>query len=79
MPSLRPASTLARIDATGSFNVNFLHGKVTGDFICHERGQLVEQHTEILCAGVFVPHEGELVLNERMVDNDNVLHVVFHC
>ena len=62
----------------GGLNINLLQGEVTGDFVCHERGQLLKQHTEILCSGVLVPHQRQLVLNQRMIDDGYIFHIVFH-
>ena len=62
----------------GGLDIDLLHGQIAGHLICHERGKLIQKHTEILGSCVLVPHERKLVLNERMVDNGNIFHVLFH-
>ncbi len=69
-----PESTLtSRRD--GRLDVDFLHGKVTGRFVTHQRGDLGHDLAEILDARVFVPENGELVLKQRMIQNVNMFHI----
>ena len=61
----------------GSFDLNFLQRKVAGSLVAHEHRDLLNQLAELLGTGVLVPQQGYLVLNQRVVANDNVTHITF--
>ena len=49
--------------------------EITGDLVAHEHGDLLQKLTEILGAGIYVSQNGQLMLNERMVNNVKLCHV----
>ena len=55
--------------ADRGFDVLELRREVAGDFVAHQERDFMEQSAEVLRAGVFVAHQGELVLDEGMVDD----------
>ena len=48
-------------------------GQVPGGLVAHQRGNLADQLPEILGAGGHIPQKGELVLDERVVHDENIL------
>ena len=54
-----------------------LHGQVAGDLVAEQHADLVEELAEALRRALLVPHQGQLVLNQRMTDHRNALHAFF--
>ncbi len=55
--------------ADRGFDVHVVHGKIARNLKAHQQGNLGQQGTEVLGAGVLVTHQGEFVLNQRMIEN----------
>ena len=65
--------------ANRGFNLDIGEREVTQDLITHQESDFFEQFAEILGTGFLHSHDGQLVLNHRMVDNVQLAHggVVF--
>ena len=61
--------------ADGSLDLHFLHRQVPGSFVAHKGGDLGDDLTEVLDAGVFIPEDGQLVLQKRMIKNVYFFHI----
>ena len=55
--------------ADRGFNFNEMRFKVTGDFIAHQKGNFMKKRTEVLRVGVAITHQGQLMLDQRVVNN----------
>ena len=53
--------------ADWSLDLDVFQGEVTCDFVSHEERNLFQKLPEILGTGVFVSHDGQLVLNHGVV------------
>ena len=71
---LAAAHLLGRHLADRRLNIFVLKGKVPGHFIAHQQRDLLEQLAEILGTGLLVTHDGQLVLDHRVVDNMYLAH-----
>ena len=60
-------------------DLDVLEREVAGDLIAHEHRDLVEQLAEILRAGLLAAHDGQLVCDQRMVDNVKSTHFFNRC
>jgi hypothetical protein len=62
-----------------SFDLLVDEGEILGHFIDHQFCQLIGQLTEILGVGVLVSHKRELVLDQRMFEDEGVsdLHTLY--
>ena len=58
----------------GSLHLSCLHGEIPGGLIAHEGGDFADQLPELLDAGVFTPQDGELVLDQRVIQNVYMVH-----
>ena len=56
----------------GRLDFDFLQREIAGDLIRHQHGDLFEQLAEILVGRFFHPHPGQLVLDQRMIDDVDV-------
>ncbi len=54
--------------ADGGSHGRVLEREIAGRLITLEQGQLLDELSELLGTGVLITHDGQLVLNERMVD-----------
>ena len=61
----------------GCLDGDFLQRQIAEDLIAHQHGDFVEQLPEVLGAGLAVAHDGQLMGNQRVVDNVQVAHDVF--
>ena len=61
--------------AERGLDIDFLQGDVTGDLVTHKEGDLFEKFAEILGSGFLVPHNGQLVLDHRVVDDVQLAHI----
>ena len=50
----------------GSLDLHLLGGQIPGGLVAHELGDLAHQLPEFLDAGVLVPQQRQLVLEQRM-------------
>ena len=55
--------------ADRGLHLDLLQGKVTGRLVADEHCGLGNQLTELLGTGVLIPHQRDLVLDQRMVDD----------
>ena len=62
--------------ADGSFHFGFLGGEIAGHLVDHQHTDFLQQLTELLGAGVFVPHQAQLVLDQRMVEYVYLTHEI---
>ena len=60
--------------ADGRFNLDFLSGQVASDFVDHQRGDFFQQFAEFLGSRFLLAHDGQLMLNQRMVENVYLTH-----
>ena len=79
MPMGLPANFLAGKHfalggADGGFHFHFFSGQVAGHFIDHQHADFFQQLAEILGAGIFVAHQTNLMLNQRMIKNVYLTH-----
>ena len=51
----------------GGFDFHFLGGQIPGGLVAHQLGDFSHQLPEFLDAGVLIPQDRQLVLNERML------------
>ena len=58
-----------------SLNFNVFQRQVAGDFVAHQQGDFLEEFAEILASGLLHTHNGQLVLNHRMVDYVQLTHI----
>ena len=63
---------LERVGGDGSLDDFVDQRQVLGDFVYHQSGDFIHQFAEILGGGVFVTHQGKLVLNQRMIKNEYI-------
>ena len=56
----------------GRFDFNIFQRQIPGEFIAHEKGDFLQKTAELAGTGAFGTHNGELVLNQRMIDNMNL-------
>ena len=49
-------------------DLHVAQGEVARDLVCHEHGDLREQFAEFLCPRFLAAHDGQFVLDERMID-----------
>ena len=47
-------------------------GQIPGEFIAHKKGDFLQKTAELAGTGALGTHNGELVLNQRMIDNMNL-------
>ena len=71
MPILWPLSIFALAVQIGVSTSDFLGGKLARDFEYHQHGDFFQQFPEFLGPGVLIAHNGQLVLDERMIENMN--------
>lgn len=64
----------------GSFDLDFLSGKIGKSFEAFQSGNFFRKFAEFVGTGIFVTHERDLMLDQRMSKNGNIRHVVeiFH-
>ena len=60
--------------AQRSLDLHVNSGQITGHFIDHQHGDLLQQLAELLGAGGGLTHDGQLVLNQGMIENMNLAH-----
>ena len=60
--------------ADGGLDLHLLGGQVAGHLVHHQHGDLVEQLAELLGAGILAAHDGQLVLDQGMVKDNNFSH-----
>jgi hypothetical protein len=51
--------------------------QVAGDLVADQAADLLEQLAEALGGGVLLPHQGQLVLHQRVADDRDALHGIF--
>ena len=56
-----------------------LERQVAGDLVAEQEGDLAHQAAELGGRGLLLPGERELVLDQRVVDDDEVLHPAAPC
>ena len=56
-------------DGDGGLHLHLAQGEVAGGLIAQQLRDLLDQLPELLGAGVFVPQQGDLVLDQRMIGN----------
>ena len=66
---LLAGNALAVGRADGSLHIDGLHGEVTGGLIAHQHGDFGHGGAEVAGAGVFVPQDGQLMLQQGMIQN----------
>ena len=71
---LLPGQDLNLGHTDGSLHLSCLHGEIPGGLIAHEGGDFADQLPELLDAGVFTPQDGELVLDQRVIQNVYMVH-----
>ena len=71
---LAPRNHVRFRDADRGLDLDLFDRHVAGRLIAHQHGDLVNQLAEFLRAGVLVPQEGDLVLDQRMVHNKRFQH-----
>ena len=62
--------------ADGRFHFGFLGGEIAGHFVDHQHADFLQQLAELLCAGFFVPHQAQLVLDQGMVEYVYLTHEI---
>ena len=72
MASFLPARVLNLAVVMG---VLIFHRHIPGGFIAHKGGDLGNDLPELLGAGALIPQDGELVLQQRVVQNVYLFHV----
>ena len=60
--------------ADRGFDFNRFERQIAGDFVSHQHGDFVQQLAKLLGAGLLIAHQGELMLNQRMIHNMNNRH-----
>ena len=68
--------------ADGGLHCDFLEGKIPGGLVAHQGGYLAGQLPEILAAGLLFAHQGDLVLDEGMIEDlgfKGLRHVFSSC
>jgi len=65
---------LSRHLAQRRFDFHAFQRDVAGDFVAHQEGNLFEQFPEILGSGFLLAHDGQLVLDHRVVDYMQLAH-----
>ena len=58
----------------GSLHGHVLQGKVPEGLVAHEHGDLLHQRPELVGAGILIPEDGYLVLDQRMVKYGYIFH-----
>ena len=53
-----------------------LERQVAGDLVAEQHADLVEELAEALRRALLVPHQGQLVLHQRMIDDGDALHAL---
>ena len=71
---LFPGDGLESASGHGGLNLHFFQRQIAGGLVAHQRGDFRHHLTKILYAGVFVPEDGELVLQQRVVQNMYLFH-----
>lgn len=66
--------SLRRHLADGRFDFHALQRDVAGDLVTHQEGDFLEKFPEILGSGFLHAHDGQLVLDHRVVDNMQLAH-----
>ena len=56
------------------FDVDRLQGEISRGFIAHQHGDLRDDLTELLYAGVLIAQNRQLVLNQGMIEYANIAH-----
>ena len=66
---------LCRGAGNGGMDLHVFQGEIPRDLIPHQHRDLVKQLAKILGGGVDLSHNGQLVLNERVVDQVKCAHI----
>ena len=64
-------------NGNGGLHVHLFQRQVSGGLIAHQHGDFGYQFPEFLYTGVFISEDGELMLDERVVENAYFAHVRF--
>ena len=62
--------------ADRGFDFHIVKRQIPGDFITHEKGNFPEKNSEVLGSGLLFPHDGQLVLDHRMIDKMQLAHSI---
>ena len=63
-----------RAHANWRFDGHEFRLEIASHFVTHELGNLLEEKAEFLGCGAYATHAGELIGNQRMVEDMNVAH-----
>ena len=69
-----PASSGARIGISGVSISVVVERQVAGDLVADQQRHLAHQPAELGDRRLLHPHQGQLVLDQRMVDDDEIGH-----
>ena len=62
----------------GRFDLDTLDRKVPRDLVAEQHSDFVQELSEAFRRTFFLPHQGQLVLYQRMIDDRNTLHSLAH-